>query len=320
MTDARPTILVLRALGLGDFLTGLPALRGLAAAFPGHRLVLAAPAWIAPVAKLSGTVDEILEVAELEPIDPINVDIAANLHGRGPQSHRILTNLRPRRLIAFAHPDVPATKGFPRWEPEEHEVTRWCRMLGVFSIPCDPSRLDLPNPPPAPARDRGATIVHPGGKSLSRRWPEERWVEVVRHEVRSGRRVLLTGSSAERGLCLTIATAAGVPASDVRAGSTTLEQLVALVASAGRVVCPDTGVAHLATALRTPSVVLFGPTPPALWGPPPARNDHVAIWKGMRGDPLGNDRDPGMLAITVDEVIAALGSLSDRSLTPLAAG
>nr|WP_249355415.1 glycosyltransferase family 9 protein [Nocardia farcinica] len=43
-------------------------------------------------------------------------------------------------------------------------------------------------------------------------------------------------------------------------------------------VCSDTGVGHLATAFGTPSVVLFGPNPPAWWGPPPQRRRHVALW------------------------------------------
>src|SRR4029453_232522 len=53
------------------------------------------------------------------------------------------------------------------------------------------------------------------------------------------------------------------------AGQGGVPPIARLVAAADRVVCGDTGIAHLATALRTPSVVLFGPTSPALWGPPP---------------------------------------------------
>jgi ADP-heptose:LPS heptosyltransferase len=49
------------------------------------------------------------------------------------------------------------------------------------------------------------------------------------------------------------------------------------------VICGDTGVAHLATAYGTPSVVLFGPMPPALWGPPPERRQHLVLWRGTGG-------------------------------------
>jgi hypothetical protein len=96
------------------------------------------------------------------------------------------------------------------------------------------------------------------------------------------------------------------PGAVARAGPTDLLRLAALVAAAGRVACADTGVAHLATALGTPSVVLFGPTSPARWGPPPDRPIHRVLWAGSTGPPHGSRPHPGLLAITVDDVIGAL--------------
>ena len=87
-----------------------------------------------------------------------------------------------------------------------------------------------------------------------------------------------------------------------------------MVAAAGRVVCGDTGIAHLATALGTPSVVLFGPVPPAEWGPPPDRP--VTSRCGPAGRPHANSVDPGLLAISVAEVDRALAGLPDRSPVP----
>ena len=78
---------------------------------------------------------------------------------------------------------------------------------------------------------------------------------------------------------------------------------------AGRVVCGDNGIAHLAIALGTPSVVLFGPVPPAEWGAPPDRRHHVALWAGQRGDPHAEKVDPGLLSITVAEVERAVINL-----------
>jgi hypothetical protein len=54
---------------------------------------------------------------------------------------------------------------------------------------------------------------------------------------------------------------------------------------------------------------LFGPTSPALWGPPPDRPWHHALWAGGRGDPHGQLPDPGLLAIEVDQVTAVLADL-----------
>jgi ADP-heptose:LPS heptosyltransferase len=129
---------------------------------------------------------------------------------------------------------------------------------------------------------------------------------VARAELAAGRAVAITGSAAERPVAEAIARAAGVPPDHVLAGRTDLLTLAAVVAAAGRVACGDTGVAHLATAFGVPSVVLFGPVPPAEWGPPPDRPRHRALWAGKRGDPHGGTPDPGLLEIGVEDVVGAL--------------
>jgi ADP-heptose:LPS heptosyltransferase len=86
-------------------------------------------------------------------------------------------------------------------------------------------------------------------------------------------------------------------------------ELAAAVSAAARVVSGDTGVAHLATALRRPSVVLFGPTSPLLWGPPPGRPWHRALWAGMTGDPHADTPDRGLLRLHVTDVLGALADL-----------
>jgi len=310
VSGERPLLVAYRALGLGDFLTGVPALRALARAFPGHRRVLAAPLAVAPLAALTGAVDEVVATAALAPLpDALHgADVAVNLHGRGPQSHRVLLASRPRRLVAFAH--AAAWPDGPPWRPHEHEVARWCRLLEAAGIAADPRALELPaparRPPPGAV---GATVVHPGAASGARRWPAERWAAVARAERAAGRRVVVTGGPDERALAQAVAAGAGLAADAVLAGSTDLEGLAATVAAAGRVVCGDTGVAHLAVALRTPSVVLYGPTPPAEWGPPADRPWHRALWTGRRGDPHGREPDRGLLAIEPRDVLAALGDV-----------
>jgi ADP-heptose:LPS heptosyltransferase len=293
-------VLAYRALGLGDFLTGVPALRALARAFPDHHHVLAAPKAFAPLADLTGAVDEVVDTAPLGAA-PAGADVAVNLHGRGPQSTRALRAARPRRLIAFG-------EGGVRWRADEHEVARWCRLLEESGIPADPGALELPPPSVAAPVAPGGTVIHPGAASPARRWPPERWAAVARAELEAGRRVIVTGSAAERDLAAAIARDAG-DAAIVLAGETDLLGLAATVAGAGRVVCGDTGVAHLATAFGTASVVLFGPTPPSEWGPPPDRPQHQVLWAGTRGDPHAPRPDPGLLAIGVDDVLGALRNL-----------
>lgn len=318
---ARPLLVTLRALGLGDLLTAVPALRALAGAFPGHHRVLAAPRSLAPLAGLTGAVDAVVDTAPLAPLRAAlaDADVAVNLHGRGPQSHRVLLGAAPRRLVAFRHPAVPATDGSARWREDEHEVTRWCRLLSDSGIPADPRRLDLDVPAgPEGGAGPGTTVVHPGAASPARRWPARRWAAVARAESRAGRRVVVTGDRPEERLARAVAAEGGLPPTAVWAGRTDLLGLARLVAAADRVVCGDTGVAHLATAVRTPSVVLFGPTSPARWGPPADRPWHRALWTGGTGDPHGASADPGLLRIGVDDVLAALADL-DRT-TPVGHG
>jgi ADP-heptose:LPS heptosyltransferase len=310
---SRPRLVVLRALGLGDFLTAVPALRALERAFPGHERLLAAPALLAPLAEPAGW--RVVPTGELEPLPSAleRPDMLVNLHGCGPESHELVLAARPRQRIWFEHGEVPASLGSPRWRKDEHEVWRWCRLLSECGIAADPAELSIAaSTSVAPLGAGGATIVHPGAASGARRWPADRFGTVARAEADAGRIVLVTGSRAELPLALEVASLAGLPAGCVLAGSADLAGLASLVAAAGCVVCGDTGVAHLATALGTPSVVLFGPTSPAEWGPPPDCRRHRALWAGRRGDPHAERPDPGLLDITPADVIRELDRLSRR--------
>lgn len=307
----RPRALVLRAIGLGDHLAGVPALRGLRRALPDHELVLAAPRPLEPLVTLTGVVDTHLPTGELEPVPWTGPppDVAVDLHGNGPASRRVLEALHPRRLVAY---EVP---GGPSWDPEEHERARWCRLVThAFGLPLDPDDVALAAPdvaPPVP----GAVVVHPGAAYPARRWPADRFASVARALADDGHVVVLTGSPDEAALAEDVRRRARLPAASLLAGRTDLAELAALVADARLVVCGDTGTAHLASAYRRPSVLLFGPTPPSRWGPPPG--PHTVLWHGAGpGDPHGSELDPALAAITVDEVLAACRA----ALTPSPAG
>jgi ADP-heptose:LPS heptosyltransferase len=313
-------VAILRALGLGDLLAAVPALRGLAEGLgggPRRELLLVTPHALAPlVALIPGVAGRRLRVAGSDvlrslPAGAHGADLAVNLHGSGPESHRLLLDGGARRLLAFRHPDVPESARGPAWEPDEHEVDRWCRLVGHLGLDADPRRLDLDRPPGVGGHPlTGATVVHPGAASPSRRWPAERFASVARAEAAAGRRVVVTGGPDEELLVRQVVAAAGLPSTAALAGRTTVAELAALVAAAGRVVCGDTGVGHLATAFGTPSVVVFGPTPPTVWGPPPARRDrHRVIWSGRAGDPHAPAPDPGLLEIGPERVLRELEEL-----------
>ena len=94
----------------------------------------------------------------------------------------------------------------------------------------------------------------------AKRWPLERYAELARRCVREGKtQVLLFGSIDERESAQSVADAAGTDCVNL-AGSTSLRELFALVERCAVLVTNDSGVMHVATAVRTPVVALFGPT------------------------------------------------------------
>lgn len=306
----RPLLVVLRALGLGDLLAAVPALAALREAFPGHRRVLAAPAALAPAAAWCGAIDELADTAPLAALHPAlhGADLAVNLHGRGPQSTRTLLAARPRRLLAFTQLDVPEVDG-PAWDEREHERDRWCRLLRAHGIPADPARLTITVPDgPVPADPGGAVLLHPGAARPAVRWPPERFAAVAAALHDRGRRVLVTGGPGEVALASTVAEAAGLPETSVLAGRSDLDGLARLVAGAAAVVSSDTGIAHLAFALATPSVTVYGPVSPARWGPPPDRPRHRVLWAGHEGDPHAPTPFPALATIPATAVITELAT------------
>ncbi|MFF8773572.1 glycosyltransferase family 9 protein [Kitasatospora sp. NPDC015120] len=314
----RSRLLVLRALGLGDLLTGVPALRALRRHHPGHELVLAAPGRLAPAVAATGCVDRLLVTGatgrrvpgELRWTGPAPA-LAVDLHGCGEESLRPLRALGPRRLIGYAAPEA----GGAGWRPDEHERDRWCRLLRSHGIPADPADL-LIRPPAVRSPAPGAVVLHPGADAGARRWPAARFATVARELRRAGRPVVVTAGAGEAALAHEVAFLAGLPPGAVVGGTADVpfETLAALVAGASAVVAGDTGLSHLATALGTASVTLFGPVSPRLWGPP-ADARHRILWRPGRddgdrpGDAHGEDPDPRLLRIGPDDVLSELRAL-----------
>jgi ADP-heptose:LPS heptosyltransferase len=337
----REPVLALRALGLGDALTAVPALRALRRGLPGRPLLLAASGPPAALLKACGVVDGVVPTSGLDDEPPglgLGPHLAVNLHGRGPESHRLLLAGSPTELLAFEQPSLGVAG--PAWDADEHEVLRWCRLARVVGPRAwaTPEDLRLSGAALSSRARSGPVVLHPGAASGSRRWPPERFAAVARALTASrslagrptasarvavqrrpasaagGRlRAVVTGSAGEAALCREVVGRAGLPAASDLSGRLDLPALARLLSSARLLVCGDTGVAHLATALGTPSVLLFGPMPPARWGPLVDEARHRVIWHGSPddapGNPHGERPDPTLLRIDVAEVVAAARAL-----------
>jgi hypothetical protein len=303
VTGPRP-LLALRALGLGDALTGVPALRGLRRLVAPAPLVLAAPGVIGRWMVEMDVVDGYVETPDLDAPPPGRVlgpHDAVDLHGNGRPSRDLLQRGGATCITDFA-------LGGPPWCTDEHEVDRWCRLARSMGASCGREDLRLRPRPLSASGDY--VVVHAGAASGSRRWPAGRWAAVIQALAADGWRVVLTGAATERGLCEQVRTLSGVGACCDTAGRLSLPALADVVGGAALVLCGDTGVAHLATALAVPSVLLFGPVSPAAWGPAIDPDLHRVIWHGDgHGDPHGTTPDPHLLEVQVPEVVAEARAL-----------
>ena len=113
--------------------------------------------------------------------------------------------------------------------------------------------------------------LHPGAGKAQNVWPGERFAAVAARAAASGHPVLVLHGPADAQALHRLQ--AALPTSPQGAPIVIAPPLsvgtgAALIARAERFLCNDTGVMHIAGAVGTPTVALFGPTDPALWKPP----------------------------------------------------
>lgn len=329
-----PRVLVVRDSALGDLLTAVPALRALRRVYPNHRLVTTCPTalrslaeWLDVADSLDGPSDEKCDLVDPARHPDADEKILAGLRApnlgdivvllRVPEHPDVVRRLlsgRPAVFISFRLDEVRETWGGPQFTFDEHILRRWRRLLGAYEIEVydgdvfldEHARTRSRLGSPLPDAPSGRTVVHVGSASRSREWPLARWVEVVRELVVQGHKVVLTGSPSEHPAAAEVRRRTGLSDEHDLSGRTDVLTLAALVASARLVLSTDTGPAHLAAAFRRPAVTLYGPVPPAWWGPPTEVYHHVCLWHGSYGEPYADEADPGLLAIGVEDVLSAV--------------
>ncbi|HEV2288474.1 MAG TPA: glycosyltransferase family 9 protein [Candidatus Acidoferrales bacterium] len=149
-------------------------------------------------------------------------------------------------------------------------------------------------------------VLSPGGGWGSKCWPAERYGTLHRALTeRYGWRGVISFSPAERQLAEIVRHEAGSPGPVVELFD--LPQLMALLRGARFLVAADTGPLHLASALGTPVVGLYGPTDPARNGPYDA-NDIVVRNAAAEETTYRRNKAPAssMLSITVEQVADAV--------------
>jgi lipopolysaccharide heptosyltransferase II len=167
----------------------------------------------------------------------------------------------------------------PPYDRERHALERYLDLLAPLGVP-RPQRPEYGLEPTESelaaarallgqaGRDRPLVLLHPVAQWQSKLWPVDHWAALARRLRQAGLDLALTGSEADRPVTGAIVDQAALgPGLLDLAGRLSLRELAALLGLARMLVATDTGVMHLAAAVGTPVLALFGPTSPGRTGP-----------------------------------------------------
>ncbi|HKO88440.1 MAG TPA: glycosyltransferase family 9 protein [Burkholderiales bacterium] len=300
-------IAVFRALQLGDLLCTVPAMRALRAAYPAARITLIGLPWAADFVRRFPYVDELMAfpgfpgLPEREPdLDALpdffidaqmrQFDLAIQMHGSGGIVNLIVGSLGAKAVFGYRPDPAAVPAHFPVWPTGTHEILIYLQLMEAMGIASCGTALEFPIHPPE--REELAAVlatesnivrpyvcVHAGARLPSRRWPVDAFAAVADAIADLGFEIVLTGSGEEREIGETLQRRMRHPARNL-VGRTSMGASAALVAEARLVVCNDTGISHIATAVGTPSVVVSSGADVRRWAPLDT-GKHPVLWRDV---------------------------------------
>lgn len=315
VSEAR-NVTVVRALGgLGDVLCAVPALRQLRKALPAARIsFIGLPQVASVVARFPYLVDRFIEFPGFPGVvehsfsrarliayldgqrGSARVDLAIQMHGSGSVTNVFTALLDARVMAGFCLPGLWQPPGqfgpFPETLPE---VRRWTALMSALGFDDEGDTLEFPvvdadrnalDQAAPHLRQRPYAVVHAGASDVRRRWPADRFARVADLLAALGLQVVLTGTASETAVVAQVETGMTKPAVNL-CGQTSLGAAAALIERAHIVVTNDTGTAHLAAAVQTPSVVIFIASDPDRWAPLD-RAKHRVVGRGVPDPKFGS--------------------------------
>jgi ADP-heptose:LPS heptosyltransferase len=309
------TIAIVRALpGLGDFLCAVPTLRALRRTFPFSRLTLVGlPQTQTLVERFSHYLTDwiefpgfpgIPEVAfsaerlqlALAEMHQLHWNGVLQIHGSGSHINGFVKLLRTPWSAGFypATAPCPDPNWFIPYPDQLPEVCRSLKLLDFLGIPVQGEQLEFPVQPAdwsewqhlatACSLPERYICIHPGASVSDKTWLPQHFATVADQLAAEGWPIVLTGSTREMGLTQTVAQHMRFPVINL-AGRTSLGSLAVLFQQSNLLICNDTGVSHLADALRVKSVVIFTGTDPQRWAPLNRQRHRVVDGGGWKFSP-----------------------------------
>jgi len=316
-------ILVIRGGAIGDMIVTLPALGALRRAFPRATIELLGNPRRAILAQHPHYVDHLIDLErwELYRLFSPNPTVSQTLATFLSACEFILSYLPvsdeifPTNLRRYCQGDVLT---WPPHPPAGVHITDYLLqpVTRFFCQPCDtcPHVYLDPTAQETAARfwhtaglpDQGVVAFHPGSGGTYKLWPLAGWQQVTAWTAQGGIPGLLISGPAEQ-----------IHDTDFppwpRAKNLPLPHLAALLARCQIVVGHDSGITHLAAAVGTTTLALFGPTDPLVWGP---RSHRACVLRPDPPGPLTLDNLPPRLVM---QTLAALlrGTSVSTPYTPI---
>lgn len=352
------SILVLKPCCLGDVLAATALVRELRRAFPDARLDFAVGRWSRPAVETNPRIDEIVDCGRVGsgPYSPTEyLELVRRLRARRYGVCFVLERSVWLSMVPWLA-GIPVRVGIDsggrgfsltakvRWRPPQNEAGLYLDLLRAVGIePQDPRIEFFPRPEDrawarrvlGPARPR--VVIQPGGGVNpgmvlpAKRWPPDRFIEIGRRVLDLGGTVVVIGTAWDRSAVVPVLRRLEGLAPPGRlvnlVEAVDFVRLGAVLAEADLFIGPDSGPMHLAAAVGTPTVAIFGPSSPEVYRP--LAPNVVALYNPVPTSPcFVNGRWnvacrnwACIRAVSVDEVwAAATRLLTDRLTGPTPGG
>jgi heptosyltransferase-2 len=349
MADPR-RVVVLHTAFIGDIILALPIVQALRSAFPKAHIAFVAVPASAGVLHNHPAIDQVIEFDKRGNDRGVTgVFRLARRLRREEFDTAIVPHRSLRSAIIVALAGIPLRIGFStstgralyskivQYRKNEHETFRNLGLLNPLgfvpraeALPCvypgedDRRAVDQVI---AGMRDRGAGVkpdqllaLAPGSVWFTKRWPREYFERLTALLLEEGFTVVLIGGPEDEPLCRGIEQAAQSPGILNAAGKLTLLQSAELIRRCAALVSNDSAPMHLAVAVRTPVVAIFGATIPGFGFAPMGPRDLIAETSGLPCRPCsihGGDSCPigtleCMHRITPEDILSKIHSIVQR--------
>jgi lipopolysaccharide heptosyltransferase II len=284
-------VLVVRLRSIGDTVLATPALFALKRFVPHVQIDMLVEDWVAPVLShhphLNGLV--VLERGGFfarahvaQQLRATGYDVVYNLHGGTTATFLTRATGAPHRVgfKTYQYSQLhthQAPSPLLLWGQEKtHSVEQQLALLGWTGVPVtDRPRTQLAVPPAAAGYveqrlaeagigDRKIALIHPAAASATKQWATENFARVVESVVERGFTPVAIAAPHENAVIENLRSQASVP---LLSFDLLLPEVIALAARSQLFVGNDSGIAHIAAAVGTPSVVVFGSSNRAHWSP-----------------------------------------------------